>query len=598
MKKLMMVFFILLTFFSIKDTYAQEKYKLTLERQEGIYYARSGGDLPYKSSQFSIYKFGDIIAYCIEPSKQIKTWNYVTSDGFVDLPYSKELIEKLELIGYYGREYPTHDNVRYSMAAQALIWELTSNQKVTFWTKKNEEGEEIDVRKEKEEIISLVNNHHTLPNIPTSIDLYVKQKKEIIDTNNVLNSYEIINNDKDIWIENNTLHILPTIVKKDTITLKKSHYDEYQTLIFVGDNNDNTQTLGRLRFSDEITFDININVKGSKLIIHKTDENNNPIKREGIIFKIKDLSNNSYICDRCLTNKDGIFISDNLLFGEYEIEEEKELIPGYTWNKEKIKININYDSDIKYNSEYGNYIDINFINKKINGILEIYKYGEEEKIIDNEINYEKINLEGVKFKIYDENNNYISTIVTNSDGYTKYEVLEIGKYYVIEDNINDNYLLDNNKYYFEIKQENQYDEVINIKLEINNYLKKGILEFSKEDLTTSKGIPDTIIEIYDINDNLLLTRKTDINGKIIINNLPIGKYYIKEKEANSNYLITDEIVYFEIKDNNEVVKASMTNEKIKVPKTEINDTLIINLLSFISLLLGISGLIYEKNKTY
>ena len=567
MKKLMMIFFILLCIFSIKNVYAQDKYTLSLEKQDGIYYARRGGDLPYKSSQYYIYKFGDIIAYCVEPSKQITTWNYVVENGYVDLPYSDELKEKLELIGYYGREYPNHDNVRYSMAAQALIWELTSNQKVTFWTEKNEKGEEINVEREKQEIMDLVNHHNTLPNLPTNISAFVKKKVEIVDTNNVLNSYEVVSDAlQKVWIEGNTLHIMPTTPITDSIVLRKSHYDEYETMIFVGEN-DASQTLGRLRFSKEITKEVTINVEGSKLLIQKTDENNNPVKIENIAFKIKNLKTGEYICEfpdcRYLTDSSGVILTGNLGFGEYEVEEdENQIIPGYTWNNNKLKITINYDSDIKYNDEYHNYMEFNFTNKKVTGNLELYKKGEEYQYTNNDINYQKINLEGVKFLLYDENNTYIDTITTNSNGYAKYEGLKVGKYYVIEENINNNYILDNNKYYFEIKQNNQYDSIINTKLEINNYLKKGTLEFSKEDITTSIGIPNTIIEIYDIKDNLLFTKETDQNGKIIINNLPSGKYYIKEKEANKNYLITDEIIYFEIKENNEIVKAKMTNEKI------------------------------------
>ena len=47
--------------------------------------------------------------------KRIKTEDYVAHDGFVDLPYSDEVKEKMELYGYYGRDYPGHDDVKYSI---------------------------------------------------------------------------------------------------------------------------------------------------------------------------------------------------------------------------------------------------------------------------------------------------------------------------------------------------------------------------------------------------------------------------------------------------------------------------------------------------
>ena len=75
-------------------------------------------------------------------------------------------------------------------------------------------------------------------------------------------------------------------------------------------------------------------------------------------------------------------------------------------------------------------------------------------------------------------------------------------------------------------------------------------------------IPNTIIEIYTDNDILIFTGKTDRNGKIVINNLKLGKYYILEKEAATGYTITDEKVYFEINKNGEIVKAKMKDKPI------------------------------------
>ena len=177
----------------------------------------------------------------------------------------------------------------------------------------------------------------------------------------------------------------------------------------------------------------------------------------------------------------------------------------------------------------------------------------------------------------------------------KYDNLSLGKYYVIEKDNIDGYHKDDTKYYFEINK----DKKLNIELIINNYLKKGILEFTKEDLVTSEGIPNTTIEIYNENDELLLTRETDENGKVTINDLPYGKYYIIEKEANTLYQITNEKVYFEIS-TREIVKATMTNEKkvFEVPKTYKNDNLIINSLFGFIFVTSLGGFYFEKKKAY
>ena len=47
-----------------------------------------------------------------------------------------KLIEKIQLYGYYGYNYPGHENLRYRAAAQSLIWEATGGQIIEFWTEK------------------------------------------------------------------------------------------------------------------------------------------------------------------------------------------------------------------------------------------------------------------------------------------------------------------------------------------------------------------------------------------------------------------------------------------------------------------------------
>lgn len=567
MKKILMVLFALFILFGVQEGFAQT-YKLTLDKQKDIYYVRKGDILPYKSSQYSIYRLGDNIAYCIEPSNNITTYNYVDNGEYIDLPYSDELKEKLELIGYYGREYPGHNTVYYSMAAQALIWELTGTGEVTFWTMKDGNGTMIDVSNERNEIMNLVNNHKDTPCFGDNIEAYFQKELVLEDNNHLLSEFEPKSTGGNrVTIRGNQLTILPKVMGKSVITFKRKRYDDTKSIIFVGSDRDNSQTLGRLRFSKEVYYDLNFYIKGSKIKINKVDENNNKIAIEGIKFKIKNIDTSTYICENedCtfLTNKNGEVITNSYLEGNFEIEEvENQIINGYKWNSEKKNVSINKNSDIKWNDDIGNYIEVDFLNQKALGKLELFKYGEEFEFNNNQIIYNDKNLSDIEFALFDENNNLITTIKTDKNGYATCDNLPLGKYYLIEKTNLDNYVQDLSKHYFEIKQINQYDHVFTTKVELKNYLKKGAIEISKVDSVTKKGIIDTVFEIYDEHNNLLFNKKTDENGKIMIENLPLGKYYLIEKEANYMYKNIYEKIEFQIMENMQTIKLKLENDKI------------------------------------
>ena len=566
MKKIMIFIFMLIYLFSIKNVFAQDQYKLTLQKVDGIYFSRKGSNFEDDSYPYYLYKFGDIYAYCMQPGKHFKTYDYVGINNYVDLPFSSELMEKLELIGHFGRDYPNHDNIRYSMATQALIWELTGVDKVSFWTKQYEQGEEIDVTNEKNEIMRLVNKAKLSPNISKNIIGIVNREITINDSNNVLSDYEIENNsNNDITISGNTLKIIPKEIGNVTFKLKYKKYDDLKTIIFVGKDNSDSQILGRLRFSQNKDMEINLSVNGVRLLVNKVDENNKKLNIAGIRFKIKDLNNNQYLCENTceyVTNENGSFITKALPYGEYEIEElENQFVPGYIWNNKKLKININENGTFKLKDNYY-YIETNFTNHSYQENVVLYKKGQRPVFKDNKITYEENWIGNFEFEVYHNDGTLLKVAKTNNDGKVSVLNVAIGKYYFIEKTRLNNYIPNTEKHYFTIKQDSQYGVNTRTVFYVKNYLKKGTLEFIKKDKKTGVGISDTVIEIYSNNNELLLTRTTDNDGRITISDLPYGKYYIKEKEANINYQKSDEVLFFEIKEDKEFVKVEMFNEKI------------------------------------
>ena len=126
----------------------------------------------------------------------------------------------------------------------------------------------------------------------------------------------------------------------------------------------------------------------------------------------------------------------------------------------------------------------------------------------------------------------------------------------------------------------------------------GTLEFTKTDISTSEPLPNTKIEIYTEKDELIFEGITDEEGKIIIEELRYGRYYILEKEAPEGYILNTEKMYFEILEDGEIVKCTMTNEQviIEVPNTLLDDNHLVEILGTLLIIFGIGVLISENKR--
>ena len=332
-------------------------------------------------------------------------------------------------------------------------------------------------------------------------------------------------------------------------------------------------------------YNILNNALSAYLQVFKTDaETGKTVALANTTFKILNKDTNQYVSQfvggkvysEFKTDKEGKFVSYlKLVAGNYKLIEITSP-KGYLLDTEGMDFTIGDDTHYAYTT-YGPFITVYYKNSPIKAQIEVKKNGEVFGIEDGTFNYNgRTSLKGIKYNIYavedikSSDGNYlyynegdlVGTITTNENGYGISKKLPLGKYKVVEVETNKDYVLDKTEHFVELTEKDNKTAVVFNTLELTNLLKKATIEITKTDLVNGDVIPNTTLEIYTENDELIFTGKTDKEGKIVIDNLKIGKYYIIEKEASTGYVITDEKVFFELKANGEIVKAEMKNKPI------------------------------------
>lgn len=649
-KKMFLVFMILITGFicGIKNVSAQTA-TLTSEIVDDItFYVKRNGTT-YFVGEFTKYDIKDSIsgvtkaAFCIEPGEpETNEPDGYTKTDWSEIGLSEEVKQKILLITYYGYQYPNHQTLEYRAATQALLWEAIMDDEerkdgsdatwyVGYTKRYYDEDlqeyvtEDWDLSEEREVIINLVEHHNDKPSFAEeSFNVNVGETLIITDTKNVLKNYDVYeSNGTKVEIEGNNLKITPTT--SGTIELKFVRKQVYSDSYYVyygkftsGESAQNMITGGNV---DPIYFSVNLTstVNSAAIKVVKIDSSTKEvIERSNIKFKIcKEDGNcithiiNDEETDIFYTNNDGTFITEKLEKGKYYLIELEQTIDGYLWNKESLEFEIGDNIKLIDDETYGLIYQINFENKPVKGSIELTKTGEIYEITEEGIIYTESTLQGVIFglyakeDIYDNSGNLIyskdseiSKYETDSNGNINISNLYLGKYYIKEIKTDSNYILDNKIYDIDLSYKDNKTENISYAKEIKNYLSKGTLNFTKKDSLTNEVLKDATIDIYTEDDTLIYSLKTDINGNLTINNLPLGKYYIIEKTSPTGYRLNNEKMYFDITTNEEVVSLTMFNEKEKIKEvfnvkdTASNDNSI--LFVFTCSLLGIGFIIYDK----
>lgn len=507
---------------------ASDNVTLVSDVQENIFYTRRGGGKPYVSLPYKTFTINNRAVYCIEPGIEVITDLYIGSNDFINSPFSDDINKLIELIGYYGYDFPGHNTLKYRMATQALIWEKTGGQTIEFWTQRYGYGDYIDVSKEKNEIMKLVNNHEILPSFAEKqINIVLGNNITLKDENNNLEKFSIIDGNLNIKRNQNVLSINANLIGKYQVIFKKIKYDDERSIIYVG-SDPKSQKMAFFRYSDDISTYMTVNVFGGELLLkkHDYDTKSNVVPSmeatlSGAIYGIYDEKDELY--QKIETDNLGCAVLNNLPIGNYYL---KEISPslGYNLDLEKYYFTISKDN-FK--------VEIKVYEKIIKKELTFIKYCETVNGLMEEDN--------IKFGVYNKNNELIQEFATNKDGMARI-TLNYGTYLIRQINsTNGYYKVDD----LEIKVDNELsnltyklvDKPILIKTRIykkDETTKKPILEegvlFKVKNLTTNK-------EYCGFSGLTECTYETNNKGFFEVD-LPYGTYYVEEIKAPKNYKLS------------------------------------------------------------
>nr|WP_061416098.1 SpaA isopeptide-forming pilin-related protein [Clostridium perfringens] len=316
------------------------------------------------------------------------------------------------------------------------------------------------------------------------------------------------------------------------------------------------------------TFDVPNDVIKGQIQIVKVDSENEEKPVEGAGFDVEavkvDGIETGTVVDYAVTDKDGFAFTKPLRYGEYKFIETK-TPNGYWQSDREYHVNITEDNKI-----YVKYVK----NEPIRAKLRVVKTDSKDNTP----------IEGVKFQIRNTDTNELVTfknfvgilpvptkiLTTDKNGeILTPQNLEYGNYVLEEAEPKEGYVgiepipfkIDENAPLEDIKD---LGTIYTIK--VSNDRITGDVELLKVDSETKEPLADvnfkfTCIDGFTKDQTWDLTSNED--GKINLKGLEYGKYRVDEVSTLWNYVLNKEPLYFEIKENGQVVKLEMENKKIR-----------------------------------
>ena len=136
MKKIINIFILFILFMGGVE--AKSKFYINGKFSDTYIHIKSGKEA-YNGNMYKYVREDGKLVYCIEPFKLIKPNVYYeeyeyNSDLF---NISEEVLNKINLISYYGYGFYNHDSIEWYIATQALIWKSLGVEEIFFTDSSN-----------------------------------------------------------------------------------------------------------------------------------------------------------------------------------------------------------------------------------------------------------------------------------------------------------------------------------------------------------------------------------------------------------------------------------------------------------------------------
>ena len=323
-------------------------------------------------------------------------------------------------------------------------------------------------------------------------------------------------------------------------------------------------------------------------IIKQDDETKKPVLHKGTEFRIYDLDNKEYVEQvttyptttvhkTFFTDEEGyLILPQNLKIGHYRIEEVTAPY-GYTLNENYFEIAVDSDTAYQIDPVSGDVvIEAIYENHPVKGKLKIVKQGEVLDGFSKDFVYEVENLAGAVFEVYAAEDIYtadfqkdaegnrileysagelVGTVTTDENGEAYLTDLPLGSYKIVETTAPEGFVLNGEAQTVTFTYKDQETPVIEQEAVFQNERQKVEVSVVKKDAETQATVEGAVFGLYAKEDflahgevivkadTLIGKALSDKNGKaVFMNDLPFGRYYIKEEAAPDGYVSSNQMV--------------------------------------------------------